>query len=315
MNDKKEILVSVLCITYNHGSYIAEALKSFLMQKTTFDYEIIVIDDASTDGTSEIVAKYAEKNPDLITPILLEKNLYSQGISKLPYLKAASKGKYIAFCEGDDYWTDPLKLQKQADYMESHPECSLCIHNAELVDADGKKNGILATITSDGIVPTEQVILKGGGFCATNSIMTTSKLYFDRPNYFSILSLDYVLQMYLATIGETYCFAECMSAYRQNALGSWTQRMSKEDRITRNKKSELFEKIIKVLKAIDIETENKYHKAIAWRISFERIQINILQGNPMSLLKLAYMPVYRKKGLIWSLKSIRRAYLIDKNKI
>jgi len=116
-------LVSVVCITYNQENFIKDALDGLAVQKTDFPFEIIIGDDKSTDNTPKIILKYADKYPDIIKPILRPKNL---GVNKnfVAMLKEAS-GKYIAFCEGDDYWIDPNKLQLQIDYMENHPKCDL----------------------------------------------------------------------------------------------------------------------------------------------------------------------------------------------
>ena len=107
-------LLSICCVTYNHKKYIRQCLDSFLMQKTNFKFEIIIHDDASTDGTADIIKEYYEKYPDIIKPIFQTENQFSQGksISKT-FIYPRIKGKYVALCEGDDYWTDPYKLQKQ----------------------------------------------------------------------------------------------------------------------------------------------------------------------------------------------------------
>ena len=136
---KDEIKVSIVCITYNQSGYIRDALDSFLSQKTTFEYEILVHDDASDDGTAEIIKEYEEKYPDKITAVLQKENQYSKGVKvATTYLYPIVKGKYVAFCEGDDYWVDDLKLQKQFDYMEKHNECSMCMHNGLNVSKDRK---------------------------------------------------------------------------------------------------------------------------------------------------------------------------------
>lgn len=120
MNGQNDILVSVCCITYNHAPYIRQCLDGFLMQKTSFKYEIIIHDDCSTDGTTEIVKEYAEKYPDLIIPIIQQTNQYQKGNKRIlaSFIYPHVRGKYIALCEGDDYWIDSLKLQKQVDIME-----------------------------------------------------------------------------------------------------------------------------------------------------------------------------------------------------
>lgn len=126
-------LVSICCITYNHAQFIRKCLDGFLMQKTDFPIEILIHDDCSTDGTTEIIREYEAKYPDLIFPLYEEENQYQQGkaaeIDLYNYRRA--RGKYIAYCEGDDYWTDLLKLQKQVDFMEANPEYSVCWHRSK----------------------------------------------------------------------------------------------------------------------------------------------------------------------------------------
>ena len=131
MDSNKNILVSISCITYNHAPYIRQCLDGFLMQKTSFKYEVLIHDDASTDGTEEIIREYEAKYPDIIKPLYEKENqwvLGRRGSAEFNYPRA--KGKYIALCEGDDYWIDPYKLQKQVDYMDQNPEYSMCFHNA-----------------------------------------------------------------------------------------------------------------------------------------------------------------------------------------
>ena len=131
MATDKEILVTINCITYNQHDYIRQALDSFLMQKTNFRFIISVHDDASTDGTQDIVSEYANKYPDLIKATLEKENQYSKHDGSFRrIIDSLLQGKYIAFCEGDDYWTDPYKLQKQVDFLEANPDYSMCFHNA-----------------------------------------------------------------------------------------------------------------------------------------------------------------------------------------
>ena len=127
--DNQDIKVTVRCITYNQKDYIRQCLDGFVMQRTNFRFEAIVHDDASTDGTDEIVREYAEKYPDIIKPIFETENQYSKHDGSLGrIMNANTRGKYVAICEGDDYWTDPLKLQKQADFLDANPQCSLTYH-------------------------------------------------------------------------------------------------------------------------------------------------------------------------------------------
>ena len=125
MNERP--LVSIHCLTFNQAPYIRQCLDGFVMQKTNFPFEAIVHDDASTDGTAEIIKEYAEKYPNIIKPILEKENQYTKiGFSGIEQLMSEKEqGKYIAICEGDDYWTDSRKLQKQVDFLESHPDYGL----------------------------------------------------------------------------------------------------------------------------------------------------------------------------------------------
>lgn len=128
------IMVSICCTTYNHEKFIRQAIDSFLMQKTNFKYEIIIHDDASTDGTVNIIKEYAKKYPNIIKPIYEKENQYSKGKNPIDIAFKASKGKYIALCEGDDYWCDENKIQKQFDLMQNNKECSMCVHNTKIHD-------------------------------------------------------------------------------------------------------------------------------------------------------------------------------------
>ena len=124
--DNDILMVTIHCLIYNHEPYLRQCLDGFIMQKTNFHFEAIVHDDASTDGSAAIIREYAEKYPDIIKPIYEIENQYSKRDGSLTrIMNAHMHGKYIAMCEGDDYWIDPLKLQKQVDFLESHPDCSL----------------------------------------------------------------------------------------------------------------------------------------------------------------------------------------------
>lgn len=127
-------MVTVWCLTYNQKDFIRDALDGFVMQKTSFLYEVIVHDDASTDGTTDIVRDYAAKYPEVIKPMVETENQWQKGGLKhiISILNEKHRrGKYIAFCEGDDYWTDSEKLQRQVDFLESHPDYSMCFHSAK----------------------------------------------------------------------------------------------------------------------------------------------------------------------------------------
>ncbi|MFI3305474.1 MAG: glycosyltransferase [Rikenellaceae bacterium] len=139
MNNKLDVIVTIRCITYNHEPYIRECLEGFVMQQTNFKFEAVVHDDASTDGTAAIIAEFAEKYPDIIKPLYETENQYSKKDGSLQRIMTAHmRGKYIAMCEGDDYWTDPHKLQKQVDFLEANPEYGLCFTNVDRYREDDK---------------------------------------------------------------------------------------------------------------------------------------------------------------------------------
>lgn len=133
-----EPVVSVCVITYNHGKYIRQCLDGILMQEVTFPYEILIHDDASPDNTAEIIREYEAKYPEIIKPIYQTVNQYSQGIDVGKYNFERAVGKYIALCEGDDYWTDPKKLQMQVDFLEKHPEYVATAHNVRTINEFGQ---------------------------------------------------------------------------------------------------------------------------------------------------------------------------------
>lgn len=216
-------LVSICSITYNHAPYIRQCLDGFLMQKTNFKYEIIIHDDASTDGTTEIIKEYAEKYPDLITPIFQSENQYSKGVRGFyaRFVFPRAKGKYIALCEGDDYWTDPLKLQKQVDFLEANPEYVMCSHcckqynqNENLFQTSWKPAQSLEYQKSD--------LLKGYWFFHPLTVIFRRKS-FDLTLYKRFpISMDAVLFYQLLKNGKGFLFKEEMGVYRVHNGGVWS---------------------------------------------------------------------------------------------
>lgn len=214
---KRPPLVSILCITYNQEKYIEQALEGFLIQKTNFQIEIVIHDDASTDNTAFIIQGYVDKNPDLFVAIIQKENQYSKGVNPLfEYAIPKCSGKYIAICEGDDYWTDPLKLQKQVDFLEANPDYSLCFHDA-LVYWENRKS--LPYYFCRDLQKTtfylEDVIKSW--FIPTASIILRRSLLFPLPNMLrDVYAGDYALLLFLALKGKIYYFNKLMSVYRQH---------------------------------------------------------------------------------------------------
>ncbi|WP_111414173.1 glycosyltransferase family 2 protein [Billgrantia lactosivorans] len=131
-------LVSILCITYNHVKYIGKTIDSFLMQDLDYPFEVIVHDDASSDGTSEVLRRYQMLYPNIIKPIIQEENQFSKGVVIINLLKKQAVGKYLAYCEGDDYWTDSSKLRRQCEYLDKHPQIVVTGHDSCSIGPDGE---------------------------------------------------------------------------------------------------------------------------------------------------------------------------------
>lgn len=254
------ILVSIHCLTYNHEKFIAEAIESFLMQKTNFEFEILIHDDASSDRTQEIIKEYELQYPTLIKPIYQLENQYSKGNSVNTINLNRAKGKYIAVCEGDDYWIDPLKLQKQVDYMENNPNCSLCVHGGYLVTAAEKK--VLSSNrpnNSNKLFTIEEVIEGGGGLFLTNSMFLPKKYAFESPAFLENAPVgDYPVAINLSLLGKVYYIDDFMSAYRVGHSGSWTAR---EFNNIQNKERHYIE-IEKMLDDLNVYTDYQYEAAI-----------------------------------------------------
>jgi glycosyltransferase involved in cell wall biosynthesis len=208
-------LVSVKIITYNHEKYIAQCFEGVLMQKTDFPIEIIVGEDCSTDRTREIVVEYQKKYPDRIKAILSPTNL--GGFQNVLQVSQACRGKYHASCEGDDYWIDPLKLQKQVNFMETHPECTMCFHNAFVVP-EGNPHVHL-------FIPFDPPSTLTFAEMSRISIPTASRLA--RREVLASLPAwrkdiwagDLLSALWCAHLGKVGYLKECMSVYRMHSEG------------------------------------------------------------------------------------------------
>ncbi len=233
---KDEIMVSICCITYNHEKYIRETLEGFLMQKTNFKYEIIIHDDASTDNTANIIREYEQKYPNIIKPIYQKENQYSKGESPFLNTMQLTKGKYIALCEGDDYWTDERKLQLQFDYMEENKNCTFCFHNGYIYDDANKKNirKFIPYSKEQEKYLTKDNKYNLGELALLNMVPTAS--YFFRNNIKfpswvkQLVAEDIVVQLLTTYKGYAYYMNEKMCVYRVNTGISMTDKWNKDDR-------------------------------------------------------------------------------------
>jgi len=213
-------LVSVCMITYNHEKYLKDAIEGVLMQKINFPIELIIGEDCSTDNTRRIVKDYETKYPDIIVAQYPEIN---RGVlNNFMTVLQSARGKYIAICEGDDYWTDPYKLQKQVDFLEANPEFSMCFHNSLVVyENSRKKPNLFASIDKEEY--DIQDIIQKMWFISTASIVFRTNLY-DKTEWLNYVSAgDYTLQLVLATKGKIGAINEVMAVYRRHNTSMGTK--------------------------------------------------------------------------------------------
>lgn len=285
-----DIKVSVVCLAYNHKNYIRRALEGFVNQKTDFPFEVIVHDDASTDGTADIIREYEEKYPDIIKPIYQPENIYSKGINaRTDVIAPILKGEYVALCEGDDYWTDNNKLQIQYDYIKTHPECALCVHQATFHDCITNTDKNLPDLNEDKGFTAEEVIILGGGAFATNSMMIKKGVYLDMPECFKAKGFsDYQMFINSALNGTVYYMARNMSIYNFGVAGSWTQRTMFKN----NKAIEHCDEVKRMLNTFDEAYDRKYHDAVSKAIAKYEYDKLKYQGRFFASKKEPYREYY-----------------------
>ena len=221
--------VTIYCTAYNHEAYIRDALNSFLSQKTDFPFEVLVTDDASTDGTTAILREYQEKFPDVIRFFHQEENQFSRGINLYEtVMYPNTRGRYVAYCEGDDYWTAPGKLQRQVDFLDTHPDYSACVHNSTYHFCSGNRpDELLLPPSEDRDVPFSTII-RGMNHCFhTSSVLGRASVLCNPPDFqsvaFSYGFTDYALSLWLSLNGRIRFLDESMSVYRVNSNpSSWS---------------------------------------------------------------------------------------------
>ena len=229
MKDNSKPLVSIRCLVYNHEPYLRQCLDGFVMQKTDFAFEAIVHDDASTDNSAAIIREYAEKYPDIIKPIYETENQYSKkdgSLNKIMNEAIHPDAKYIAYCEGDDYWTDPNKLQTQVDFMNSHPECSLTYHACKNLFEGNRVYTVFGETVNERYSATElfQYPFQTATVLLKKEIVL-SELYWRLKNT-KCLSGDTLLFLAASQFGELKGLNQQMSVYRRipsgmsNSMGS-----------------------------------------------------------------------------------------------
>lgn len=230
MKKNNSPVVSVLCLTYNQKKYVKQMIDSVLSQITDFKVEILVNDDASDDGTVDILRKYQSEYKDKIHLNVQKENQYSQGKRNFfsRYLLAKAKGKYLAICEGDDYWTDPHKLQKQVDYMEAHTDVALSFHPVRVMFEGVAREEYVFPERTNGFSRKELI---KGNFIQTNSVMYRTQQYGDLNN--EVMPGDWYLHLYHAQFGKIGFINQTMAVYRRHDKGTWWSSVKDSDTIWR----------------------------------------------------------------------------------
>ncbi len=256
--------VSICCMTYNQESYIKDAINGFLCQKTNFDYEIIIHDDCSTDNTANIVKEYQEKYPELIKAILQKENQYSKGKNILNFCLAEASGEYIAICEGDDFWTDEYKLQKQIDILDANTQYSCCMHNVEWLNCQTNISNKVEIYGADRVVDTKQ-FLTGDRFpYNTCSLVIRKDLIQKMPDWVYACPVgDIPMQLYATMKGEMYFMKDYMATYRCMAINSWS--------IVQKQDAKLYYGIKSTLETA--KTFSNENEAFDYRIGYENLII------------------------------------------
>ena len=290
--ENDNIMVSIYCKAYNHEKYIRDCLEGFVSQKTNFKYEVIIHDDASTDRTADIIREYEQKYPDIIRPIYQTENQYSQRVPVLSkFMLPMMRGKYIACCEGDDYWTDEDKLQLQVDFLEANPDFSACVHNTEIINmSNGRK--FVNYPTEDNVYVLKDVISGSMNCYHTSSLVYRIEYAKDRPEFLRMHTGvgDYSLSIYLALGGKIKYFGRVMSVYRYGTEGSWTRRMGNDSQ----KKISSCKKRIEMLEAANEYSEHRYDKLFVDKIGATQCEILIAEKNYSALKDEPYRQYYDK---------------------
>ena len=301
----------VYCLVYNHEKYLDKALSSIIAQKTNFDFRLVVHDDASNDNSKSIIEKYASKYRNIIIPIYQSENKYSKdpaAITKAIFSSIDSK--YVAICEGDDFWENENKLQIQHDYMETHPECYLCVHNTERINENGNKLDIVFNQEENEVNygVSDVIRAKGGGLFHTSSFFYRREIRDKMPQYLLRASIgDYPFAIGAALYGPVHYYPLTMSAYRVAAKGSWSQNNKKHPQASLDVRNE----IIELLNLLDDDTCSLYHDAIAYAIDQYKYDICSIKGDFHTIIHdKNLLNIYKNKPLKERIKLILKARCI-----
>ena len=303
-----DIMVSICCLAYNQKKYIRQALDSFLMQKTNFKFEILINDDCSTDGTTEIIKEYEEKYPDIIKPLYHSENQYSKSyrqgnMMSITFNFPRVSGKYTAMCEGDDFWTDEYKLQKQVDIMEANPNCSFCAHTVRCTYENGKPTSQIIPVkdtVKEGMLSSAEAV---HGICHSPYMFQTTSYFFrseflkemveNTPEFFEYSSsMDVLFMLYFASKGDVYYINKEMSCYRHMSSSSiMCELHSGADDKKKQKVINHYTQHLKSLNAYNEYTKYRFKADVDYSIRKSEYHLMLTKGEYRHLFSKKYKDV------------------------
>jgi glycosyltransferase involved in cell wall biosynthesis len=303
-----DVVLSICCLTYNHEPYIKQCLDGFLKQKTNFKFEVLIHDDASTDKTVDVIRDYERVYPNIIKPIYQSENQYSKGVKPtFEFNFPRAKGKYIALCEGDDYWTDPLKLQKQVDVLEENEDCVACHHWHEyLFDRENEEAFLQpAPTVGEGYLPQKTASVREI-FDNRLRVKTRTVLYRNIINkdflpawYNSVAFGDVPLSMLMGRFGKFYFIDEVMAVYRITDKGIST--MGKNTMSNANFQIDHLQKWVSIWDNGNREFDYKYNREASKTIrQFNTSALKLLNYKDVRQIKLIWFNLFKRNAPIGS---------------
>jgi glycosyltransferase involved in cell wall biosynthesis len=271
------VKLSVMMITYNHEKFLAQALTSILAQQVNFDYEIVVGEDCSTDGTRDVLMRMHAKHPGRIIPLLPEKNLGA--LPNMAATLAACRGTYVAFLEGDDYWTDNQKLQRQVEFLDANPGFAMCCHRVKLLDPKRREGIAIYPEIAAGAYRLEDLLKEN--FIPSCSAVVRRELIGKVPSWHSTLAMgDWTLFALVSSHGAIELMDEIMATYRVHVGGIWSSR-SRESRLV---------EVSRMLQVLDSHFDFKYANVIKPALAKNYFELAVLkrdEGSRLGVVKNA----------------------------
>ena len=317
--NQNDCLVSILCTAYNHKQYIRSALEGFVSQKTSFAFEVLINDDASTDGTAAIIREFAEKYPEIIRPFYQAENQFSKGIGYIyeNIFFPHARGKYFAFCEGDDYWTDDSKLQRQADFLEAHPDYTACVHNTTLHFCNGSRpDQLLIPSRGDHEVLYENVIHGPIDAYHTSSLMARREIIVQTPDYYQAAVehgfADYPWALLLRLNGGIWFIDRSMSVYRLfSNQAAWTSNVGGHYGVSgQYKKLQSFvQGKLEMLRAFLSHVPEEYKPLVEQEILEREFELMYIEGRDKAQRKGPYRQILRRQSRGYQLKNFIKSYV------